>query len=305
MARITRRSLISRSGRGAGESAVMTQDRPQRRDSDHHPCRHAGKGGAGQVQPQPEDQDRVEHGIHHAAEDGGEHRASRVSMGAQDGPADHPYHQQWQRRHDDRQVMHRKPRRFPLGAQQPHQPGQIDPDQGREPRAEQHPPDQAVGSFFAGLLDRPCPQGPCAQCPRGDRHADPERSGKEQDRPGISHRRGKLGFAQHRNEEHVDEIDRKYRDQPDGPGQGHHADMREQVSRQKLGLFIGHFGRLRLIGAGSPLRRIPATAISAGPTLRQRRATRVSRGPGSPAEAAAPGSCRARGFARSAPCAAA
>ena len=82
----------------------------------------------------------------------------------------------------------------------------------------------------------------CHQCTGGYRHADPERGGKEQDGSGITNRRRKLGFTQHRNEDHVDEIDQEHRHEPDGGRQRHHRDMAKQIAGQKLGLSVSHAG---------------------------------------------------------------
>jgi len=73
-----------------------------------------------------------------------------------------------------------------------------------------------TGQFFVARAQ--CPR---YQSPRSNRHADTERAGEEQDRTGIADGGGKLCLAQHRDENHVDKVDKKDRHQPHRRGERH------------------------------------------------------------------------------------
>lgn len=59
----------------------------------------------------------------------------------------------------------------------------------------------------------------------GDREADADRCGEEQDRARIADRGRKLDFAEKAQEIEVDQVDEEERDQAGGGCRGHHADM--------------------------------------------------------------------------------
>jgi hypothetical protein len=79
-------------------------------------------------------------------------------------------------------------------------------------------------------------EGARHQRPDRDAQPDPDRGGEEQDRPGIADRRRQLGLPEHRDEDHVDEIDEEHGHQPDRGRQAHHRHMPQEVSGQELRL---------------------------------------------------------------------
>ena len=122
-------------------------------------------------------------------------------------PADHADNQKGQRWHDDAQVRHRQFQRLTLGPHQRRQRRHIEPHQRRKNRAKHNAIDQRMRRLQPRLGLIPRAQVPRHQGTRRNRHADAERGGEKQDRPGIPHRRSQFRLAQHRDEDHVDEID--------------------------------------------------------------------------------------------------
>jgi hypothetical protein len=160
----------------------LPQDRQERHHRDRDPRRHGGERGAGQFEVQTEDQDRVEHGIHQPAPDRRHHRQPRGPMRAQDRAAHHADQQKRQGRNDDPQVPDGQVERLARGAQKAHQKGKVEPDNRAEDAAGQHTIHQCIGRAAAGEIRVIGPQRTRHQRAPGNRHADPDRGGEEQDR---------------------------------------------------------------------------------------------------------------------------
>jgi hypothetical protein len=139
------------------------------------------------------------------------------------------------RRYPDGQVQ-----RLARGAQKAHEKGKVEPDNRAEDAAGQHTIHQCIGGAAAGQIFVIGPQRTRHQRATGNRHADPDRCGEEQDRAGIAHGRRKFRLAQHGDEDHVHEIDEEHGHQPDRRGQRHHRDVPEQVAPQEDRIRLRH-----------------------------------------------------------------
>ncbi|MEL6587246.1 MAG: cation:proton antiporter [Pseudomonadota bacterium] len=74
----------------------------------------------------------------------------------------------------------------------------------------------------------------------GDGQADIDRIREEQQRPRIAHGSGQSVVAQHRDEDHIDEIHREHGHQAHAGREGHDRDVFEQAAPQEDGIARGH-----------------------------------------------------------------
>ncbi len=172
-----------------------------------------------------EDQDRVERRIDQATDQGRGHSESGGADSAQGAAQAHGERQDRHRGDDDAEIGDGQLQRPPLGAEHDKEGGQADPDDrgegdGERERDHAHMDHIALGALLLAGPDRARHQGG-----HGDRQADADRGGEEQDGAGIADRGGEFHFAQQAEEIQIKQIDHEDCDQPRGRRRRHHRDV--------------------------------------------------------------------------------
>lgn len=193
----------------------------------HHDdaAEHGGDGGAVEAEVEAEDEDRVEDGGGDAAAQRDVHGAPGITDAAQDARGAHAERHQWQGWQDDLQEARGECERLAGRAEQCQQRAQERPGGEREAKRRGADEDQRGTAHARGFLALAAPDGARHQRARGDRQADRDRDGEEQQGRGEADRGREFLHAEQRDVEQVERIDDEDGDQPDRARAGHHHDV--------------------------------------------------------------------------------
>ena len=236
----------------------------KRQPGDGETRRNRRKRRTGQFEAETKDQNRIEHRIDETPGDHHVHGPPAIAMCAQDGPA-HDAHQK--NRQTGKNDLHVVDRQFLGLARRTKRTDKLrneEPDTGGKDRTHQNPDQKARRRTLPRQRVIPLPERPRHESAAGNRHAYAERAGKEQDGPGITYRRGELGLAQHGDEDHVDEIDKKHRHKANRRGQRHHRDMAKQSALEEFRLICHAWSDWHdppTVASGNPTARASASSL--------------------------------------------